>query len=123
MKIYIAGTMEDQSRIRQYREPLFQKGHHVISTWLDEQVRPAGMTEEQFNKKMAAKDLQEISSADLLILDLVGRKSSGKHVEFGFALAKHKLIITVTDDLTKVSTFVLLSDAVYFGWDSLIEVL
>ena len=63
MRIYTAATFSDQERIRQYKEPLFKLGHPVISTWLEEQVKPMGMSDEIFGRKMAAKDLQEIGRA------------------------------------------------------------
>lgn len=119
MKIYTAATFSEQKRIRQHKEVLIQAGHNVLSTWLEEQVKPAGMTDDQFGKKMAAKDLQEIRAADCLILDLESpSKTMGKMVEFGFALANHKLIYAVGTPPAG-SIFVLLADKVFANWDEL----
>jgi nucleoside 2-deoxyribosyltransferase len=119
MKIYTAATFSEQKRIRQHKETLIQMGHNVLATWLEEQVKPGGMTDDQFGKKMAAKDLQEIRAADCVILDLESpSKTMGKMVEFGFALAHHKLIYAVGTPPTG-SIFVLLADKVFANWDEL----
>lgn len=121
MKIYTAATFSEQKRIRQQKEQLIQLGHNVLSTWLEEQVKPGGMTDEQFGRKMAAKDLQEIRAADCVILDLENpSKTMGKMVEFGFALAHHKLIYAVGTPPTG-SIFVLLADKVFESWEQLFD--
>jgi len=122
MKIYTAATFSEQDRIRHHKERLFQLGHSVVSTWLEEQIKPNGMTDEQFGRKMAAKDLREIVLADCLILDLENpSKTMGKMIEYGFALAHHKLIYVVAPPgtLTKGHIFCLLADHIFTGWDEL----
>lgn len=122
MKIYTAATFTEQKRIRGHKETLFQLGHSVIATWLEEQVKPEGMTDEQFRRKMAAKDLQEIASADCFILDLEKPSiTMGKMVEAGFALAKHKLFYVVAPEgtLTGGHIFLLLADKIFKSWDEL----
>ena len=64
MKIYTAATFRNQHRIRVMRDRLFMLGHNVLSTWLNEQIKPNGMTEEDFGRKMASKDLREIQESD-----------------------------------------------------------
>ena len=122
MKCYTAATFIEQKRIRENKEKLFQLGHSVVATWLEEQVKPTGMTDEQFRRKMAAKDLQEIASADCFILDLEKPSiTSGKMVETGFALAKHKLFYVVAPEgcLTGGHIFMLLADKIFGSWDEL----
>ena len=124
MKIYTAASFGEQQRIRQYKEPLFLLGHSVISSWLEEQIKPSGMTDEEFGRKMAAKDLQEINAADCFILDLEKpTQTMGKMVETGFALAKHKLFYVVAPEgtLTKGHIFLLLADKIFPSWDTLLE--
>lgn len=73
---------------------------------------------------MAAKDLQEIAASDCLILDLEApSKTMGKMVEYGFALAKHKLIYVVAPPgtQTKGHIFILLADHVFASWDELFD--
>ena len=121
MKIYTAATFSEQARIRQHKEKLIQLGHSVLSSGLEEQIKPSGMTQEQFDRKMAAKDLQEISSSDCLILDLENpSKTMGKMVEYGFALSKHKLLYVVGQP-NKGQIFVTLSDGLFNTWDDLFK--
>jgi nucleoside 2-deoxyribosyltransferase len=119
MKIYCAATFKNQHRIRNMRDRLFLLGHNVLSTWLNEQVKPSGMTEEQFGRKMAAKDLREIQEADCVILDLADpSQTGGKLIEFGFALAHHKLLYTVGPVIPH-AIFLSLADMHFNTWDEL----
>jgi hypothetical protein len=119
LKIYTAATFSEQQRIRQHKERLIQMGHSVVSTWLEEQVRPDGMNEEQFERKMAMKDLQEVAAADCLILDVENpSRTAGKMIETGFALAKHKLIYVVGKPPLH-SIFLSLADAQFNSWEEL----
>lgn len=122
MKIYTAATFKEQSRIQLMRDELFRRGHNVLSTWLNEQVKPNGMTQEEFGKKMAMKDLQEVAEADCLILDRFEPSlSGGKMIEFGFALAKHKLLYVVDPDFPNpASIFLQLADKVFPDWEALL---
>jgi nucleoside 2-deoxyribosyltransferase len=122
VKIYTAATFSEQNRIRSFKERLFALGHHVVATWLEESLKPDGMTDEQFGRKMAAKDLREIAIADCFILDLENpSKTMGKMVEYGFALANHKLIYIVAPagTLSKGHIFCLLADHIFASWDEL----
>ena len=122
IKIYTAATFSEQKRIRGHKETLFQLGHSVLSTWLEEQVKPEGMMDAEFGRKMANKDLQEINAADCFILDLENpSKTMGKMVETGFALAKHKLFYLVAPEgtLTGGHIFMLLADKIFSSWDDL----
>lgn len=121
MKIYTAATFSEQQRIRNYKETLIQMGHTVLSTWLEEQVRPEGVTEEQFERKMAMKDLQEVAACDCLILDVEApSKTAGKMIEYGFALSKHKLIYVVGVPPAH-AIFLSLADKSFTTWDELFD--
>lgn len=79
------------------------------------------MTENQFQLKMAAKDLREIQASDCVILDMEQRSNSmGKMVEYGFALAHHKLLYVV-GAIPKYSIFLLLADGVFTDWPDLVK--
>lgn len=79
------------------------------------------MTQEQFDAKMAAKDLREIAASDCLILDLENpSRTMGKMVEFGFALANHKLIYVVGAPV-QGQIFCRLSDGIFPTWDALFD--
>ena len=124
MKIYTAASFTEQKRIRQHKEQLIQLGHTVVASWLEEQIKPAGMDDIQFGRKMAAKDLQEIAAADCIILDLEApSKTSGKMVEWGFALGKHKLAYVVAPEgtFTTGHIFLMLADVQFNSWDNLLS--
>ena len=121
MRIYCAASFIEQKRIRAMKENLIQLGHSVLSTWLEEVQRPDGISETQFEHKMAIKDLQEVSAADCLILDTQSpTKTSGKMVEFGFAVAKHKLIYVVGTPPAH-AIFLSLADESFATWDELFD--
>lgn len=121
MKIYTAGTFRNQHRIRTMRDKLFLLGHNVLSSWLNEQVKPNGMTEEDFGRKMASKDLREIQEADCMILDLADpSQTGGKLIEFGFAIAHHKLLYTV-GDMIPHAIFLSLADCHFDTWEELFK--
>ena len=121
MRIYTAATFSEQLRIRSHKETLIQMGHTVLSTWLEEAVRPEGITESQFEHKMAMKDLQEVAACDCMILDVASpSKTAGKMVEYGFALAKHKLIYVVGTPPAH-AIFLSLADLHFNTWNELFE--
>ena len=126
MKLYIAASFTQQKRIREWKEKLIQLGYTVLSSWLEEQIKPEGMDDEQFGRKMANKDLREIASSDCFIIDLESPSTTmGKMVELGFAIANHKLIYVVAPSgtLTKGHIFCLLADKIFPSFDELLEVL
>lgn len=125
MKIYLAASFTEQKRIRAQKEKLIQLGYTVLSSWLEEQVKPEGMNDEIFGRKMAAKDLREIAAADCFILDMEApSRTMGKMVELGFAIANHKLIYVVAPagTMTHSHIFVMLADQIFSSWDEAIKV-
>jgi len=121
MKIYTAATFSEQKRIRAMKEQLVQMGHNVLSTWLDEVVRPDGIDEVEFERKMAMKDLQEVAASDCVILDMASpSRTAGKMIETGFAIAKHKLLYVVGDKPDH-AIFLHLADRHFKNWDELFE--
>lgn len=58
-----------------------------MGTWLQEVAKPNDMTSEEFKRKLAIKDVAELYSADLVILD--NRQSSGgKNTEWGVGIGQ-----------------------------------
>ena len=95
MNIYLAARFRDRKRLRPIRDKLWGMGHEVVSSWLDEVRKPEFLTTEEWYRKLAIKDLTEIRSADLLILDTLGKlvagAGGGREFEFGFAYGQfHK---------------------------------
>lgn len=119
MRIYVAGTFGDQKALRQEAAALWDLGHEITGSWLQEVKRPEGMDEEVFKAKLAIKDIAEVSRADLLILD--NRQSSGgKNVEWGLALGQfqHKMLWLVGEP---TNVFHHLADQRFDNWEECLD--
>lgn len=95
LKIYLCASYERRDELRGYRGKLNDLGHYVTSRWLDEDyalnVQVADLTREQ-QIEIGEYDLKDIDAADFIIAftEPAGthRSRGGRHVEFGYALAK-----------------------------------
>lgn len=123
MRVYMAGKFETREALRPIRDRLWNLGHEVVSTWLDEAKRPSGMDEATFNRKLAIKDMTEIKSTDLLILDThVPSERGGKEVEYGFALGQFQTKqVWIVGPRRNVFHWV--ADQQFDEWDGVIEAL
>ena len=89
MKIYLAASFAARQRVRPIRDRLWEMGHDVVSTWLDESVPLPGMSRATFERKLGLKDMVESASADLVIADfLTPSTTGGTHTEYGMALGR-----------------------------------
>lgn len=122
MKIYIAGTFTDQQRLRGIGTQVWELGHEITSTWLQEVKKPEMMDEPAFKRKLALKDLCEVARADLLILDNSQQSSGGKNAELGFSLAQfqHQLVWLVGEP---TNVFQYLADRTFRTWDDCLTAL
>jgi len=118
LKIYIAGSFVDQASLRPEADRLWRLGHEITGTWLQETKRPESMPEDVFKRKLAIKDLCEVSRADLIIVDN-RRSTGGKNAEMGFALGEfqHKQFWLVGEP---TNVFQYLADMQFTDWDELI---
>lgn len=119
MKVYIAGSFVDQKSLRPIAESIWQLNHEIVGTWLQEVKKPSTMSPNDFKKKLAIKDVAEVCTADLIILD--NRQSSGgKNCEWGIGLAsfQHKQLWLVGEPS---NVFHYLADCVFSNWDEVIE--
>ncbi len=86
--MYIASWFDTRVRLRPVADSLWHKGHEVVSSWINETAKPEGMTQQEFWKKLAIKDLAEVKQADMIIVDTLDiTPRGGREVEYGFALA------------------------------------
>ena len=69
MKIYLAGSFIDQKDLRHEAAGLWDLGHEVTGTWLLETKRGEHIATDDWKKKLAIKDMCEVTKADLIILD------------------------------------------------------
>lgn len=98
MKIYLSGPWDGRAQLRGYRNELTQVGYRVRASWLDEPEDAAPAT-------AAHTDLADLRAADLLVaftphalgLDPadVAHHSGGRHIEAGYALARHCPVVLV----------------------------
>ena len=120
MKIYIAASFDSRLRLRPIRDELWHMGHEVVSTWLDEVAKPENLTQDEFYKKLAIKDISELKSANLVIIDLFDRSTSGgRDTELGLALGSFatKQIYLVG---TPSSVFHQLVDRKFENWNQVL---
>lgn len=115
MRIYIAGSFVDQKALREPAAKLWEAGHEVTGTWLNEQGRPLYMSSDDFKRKLAMKDIAEVYAADLIILDN-RRSSGGKNIEWGVGLGQfQKKLLWLIGEPTNV--FQHLADRQFPNWE------
>jgi nucleoside 2-deoxyribosyltransferase len=102
MKAYLAAMYKRRDELRIFKEHLEEAGIVITSRWLDENEplnSQMGQHSKKFYKTTARIDLEDIDAADIMVFfsedPLVGTVRGGRHVEFGYALAKGKPIYTV----------------------------
>ena len=123
MKIYIGASFSSRTRLRPIRDELWKMGHEVVSSWLDEVAKPEQMTHQEFYKKLALKDLCELKSADLAVIDLFDTSTTGgRDTELGFALASFSGKQVYTVGPTK-SVFHELVDKQFVEWKEVLNYL
>jgi nucleoside 2-deoxyribosyltransferase len=102
MKIYMAAQYQQKEEIKAYADQAQAGGIEVTSRWLLEPHAPnaqmAAVTEDDL-ESYAINDLADIDRADMFVFfslsDQTPFKRGGRHVEFGYALAKSKPILVV----------------------------
>lgn len=102
MKVYLAAQYHRKEEIRKYADDLRHIGHEVTSSWLEEPHAPTtqliDLTDQQ-HRDYAIQDIVDIVQADSLVFfsvpDTELTVRGGRHVEFGYALARGIPIIVV----------------------------
>lgn len=102
MKLYLAGQYAKRDLLKQYAIELEDIGIVVTSRWLMEDKplnTKIGDDTEDFYRETATVDLEDIDTADGVVFfsedPHVGIPRGGRHVEFGYGLAKGKLMWTI----------------------------
>jgi hypothetical protein len=123
MKIYIAAQFESRKRLRPYADKLWNMGHEVVSSWLNETSKPPCMPHAAFMRKLAFKDCSEIQSADLLIQDTFKMSyRGGAATEFGIALrAYQSKLLWIVGPVRSV--FHYLNDKQFDSWTACLKTL
>jgi len=98
-KLYLAACFHRREEMRKIREALWRIGYDVLSSWLDEVADPGDLTRGE-KAAIAEKCRFEIERVSVVVCfihpltkDCIA--SCGHQVEFGFALAKGKQLISV----------------------------
>ncbi len=102
MRLYLAGQYARRDEFRKYAEKLRLIGIEVTSRWLMEDKpldTKIGDDTKDFYRETAKIDLEDIDHADSILFfsedPHVGVPRGGRHVEFGYALGKHKYLFVV----------------------------
>ena len=104
-QIYVAGPFADRPNVREQAEKLRAAGYNVVARWLtldvEEGPNSAGSLEalnmeehQEFLREQAMNDIEDLLNADLMFI-VNSRKSEGKAVELGVAIATLKPVIMV----------------------------
>lgn len=105
MKIYLAARYGRRDQLRELRSFLQAMGHVVTSSWLDSEWKSVGSDAPSHappgeREKACNQNLVDLDNADCCISFTedpasADGKRGGRHVEFGYALAKGKRVIVV----------------------------
>lgn len=98
MRIYLAGRYGRREEIRTASGYLRSLGHEVTSRWLDGLAEDESRATSRDFRRWAREDLSDIDRSECLIAftEAGGCASrGGRHVEFGYALARGKRLIVV----------------------------
>lgn len=95
MRAYVAGRFTGQARIKVEAQRLRDLGWKINASWLDSVENDVGYSVED-GQRYANRDLDEILSADILVLDTLDESTTGgREVEFGYAYACDKGLVVV----------------------------
>lgn len=123
MKIYLSAKFERRPVIREVADKLWKLGYEIVGTWIHETAQPPFMDQATFYRKLALKDVAEVTLADLLILDTIEMSDrGGAATEFGIALAQYQTTLVWVVG-PKRSVFHELADEVFETWDDCVEAL
>lgn len=100
LKVYVAARYDRKDEVTEIVECLMCDGFTVTSTWHREPYAPKVQLPdlpEDEHRDLALRDIRELDEADVILLltdpPTEPHVRGGKHVEFGYALAKDKELI------------------------------
>lgn len=108
MKIYLAARYSRYAEMQGVRDVLESIGHTVTSRWIDLHADTGERYGRSFNQQelndlpkmcsaFAVRDFEDIDASEWLVsfTDKEGGGKGGRHVEFGYAVAKEKRLTVV----------------------------
>ena len=99
-RIYLAARFGRQSEMRDVRDKLTYIGYEVLGSWLDEEPYLDGKLSRGQAHQIAELCFYEINKASVLVCFIDNDPKSirgGHQAEFGYALAKGKILVSVGD--------------------------
>lgn len=121
MKIYISSSFTNRLKMRPIRDKLWAMGYIIVSSWIDETVKPDFISRYEWERKLAEKDRAEVLSADLFIMD-ADKVSTGKAVELGLALGQfHLKLVWIVGN--PIHIFHHLADRIIPDWETCFNIL
>jgi hypothetical protein len=102
-KVYLAARYSRHTEMQDYRSQLEPLGYRVTSRWIDGGHEWVGTPDEEMPLEVgigfAYEDLEDLNAAEIVICFTEEPRATatrgGRHVEFGYALAKGMEIIVV----------------------------
>ena len=102
MTAYIAARFSRKSEMLALASLFAEHNIQVRARWLGEKVSPDVTLHDvtpAYHTKTATDDLEDIEASDTVIFfsedPLIGVPRGGRHVEFGYALAKGKRVVVI----------------------------
>ena len=102
MTAYIAARFSRKPEMLALAALFAQHNIKVRARWLNESVSPDATLHDvtpAYHTKTATDDIEDIDASDTIIFfsedPLVGTPRGGRHVEFGYALAKGKRVVVI----------------------------
>ena len=101
---YLAARYSQHPEMQGVRDVLEALGHNVTSRWIDlhNGEQPNSAMQDELNSdpeglsKYGIADIEDIDAADVVVsFTTSGGGKGGRHVEFGYALAKGKRMILI----------------------------
>jgi nucleoside 2-deoxyribosyltransferase len=101
LKVYIAAPFSwKNTTALEVNDRINEAGHIVTSSWLAETLNPNATLEdagESYWRQVSQQDLDDIDAADVFVLMTIppdqAKPRGGRHVEFGYAMAKKKFLL------------------------------
>ena len=94
MKVYLAAMFSRRGEMEKYAEQITMSGHEVVARWVYGGESGLNRTD------IALLDLEDVDKADVVVSFTHPRHTptsgGGRHVEFGYALAKGKEIAIIS---------------------------
>ena len=103
-RVYVAASFEQRDEVQKLYKILEEQGHTITADWTTHKEiasLPTQQEQEELSRQYVVEDTNGVASAQVFILILGERKSTGAHIELGIALGSENVhqILLVTPKL------------------------